>query len=550
MFPANGSLNRLSTSLDIAFSDRDIPLDDGYTYSLLEGNLFTKEISLDDIAQTNIGDCYLLSALQALVLRDPDYIYRMISFNPLHNNVWVALYYDDMRYIIQVQATIFNRNENIGVEQNAPWVQIIEKAYAAVTATYKKNLWGKTLLKILASGHTDQAFDVLLGCKSRRYAIIREQIYYNNDSMPDIRPSLTRNYYNYYRKLYLIFKEPRSDEEHAIFSQSLDTVFCGNLEVILNYKAFMIRNQNKVFSSVRKKFILIRNDGAVYFKILRQEDILSLFHDLFRGQHEILRMLNAYVRAYFPVKRGRRSLGESYRSFLLSNFTADNIRTLKSLLPGNLSPALVNKIQQLNEENLLYRSLEFDFEEVQALQSFIMEPALAQKLLTSSNQTLTYFAIESALQQGRLVCVGTHHEDNTEVWRSELAYKGLRPNHGYTVLGCFINQGRKFLLLSNPHYANYPRTYYLHARPSKVNVLSTTPSTRFNPFYRKTLLNTLTGINSSSIVLGVSVGNLSQPGDLLRNLISMPSVFPVEMSDITNKFSTLYISGDISATQI
>ncbi|MBX9705465.1 MAG: hypothetical protein K5Q00_04355, partial [Gammaproteobacteria bacterium] len=125
----NGSLI-VDKNCELLRDDFHLPLANGYSYLPLYGDLFSREPSLSDISQGKIGDCYLLAALQAIVLRQPEYIYNMMLC--IDNYVWVRFFYGRTSYIIRVQKTIFKANKFNLIEQenNAPWVQMIEKSYA------------------------------------------------------------------------------------------------------------------------------------------------------------------------------------------------------------------------------------------------------------------------------------------------------------------------------------------------------------------------------------------------------------------------------------
>ncbi len=113
------------------------------TYENPGGQLFVNGPEYDDIDQNALGDCYLLSALSAVALTDPQRIRNMIT--PLGNNRYRVRFYSwqlfrgYVAHYETVEATFPTQNGRLiyGTStDSAPgggielWVAIVEKAYA------------------------------------------------------------------------------------------------------------------------------------------------------------------------------------------------------------------------------------------------------------------------------------------------------------------------------------------------------------------------------------------------------------------------------------
>ena len=99
--------------------------------------LFAHEPCVGDIAQGNVGDCYVLAALASIVEKTPNVIKRMMRDND-DGTVTVRFYRGTTPVFITVEKTVprntKSENENLGGDlfaKGALWVQMIEKAYAA-----------------------------------------------------------------------------------------------------------------------------------------------------------------------------------------------------------------------------------------------------------------------------------------------------------------------------------------------------------------------------------------------------------------------------------
>lgn len=183
------------------------------TKPIMDDIFLNKTPSPEDIEQTTIGNCYLLAALKTIVRRNPEAIYEMIK--DIGNDRIAVRFYTqtkdssqlsiEMWYQIDKSIVVHAINK-FGFGHKAPWVYLIEKAYAAhrmrdadFIQNYKIELWKKktkkkwkeltnieiyenainqnitthefSYEKILKSGTSRSAFEDLLGCSAETYEI-------------------------------------------------------------------------------------------------------------------------------------------------------------------------------------------------------------------------------------------------------------------------------------------------------------------------------------------------------------------------------------------
>lgn len=145
-----------------------------------------REPSYLDIKQTVIGDCYFLSALKSIVRRSPGLIHDIIKERK--GRIHVRFYYSDETqgtfteqwYAIDksIVSHLFNK---LGQGHHAPWVYMLEKAYALHRMRDPKFLMKKRNVdkhsqldstqnldfsSILSSGNGDAVFMDILGCQT------------------------------------------------------------------------------------------------------------------------------------------------------------------------------------------------------------------------------------------------------------------------------------------------------------------------------------------------------------------------------------------------
>lgn len=200
-YPHNGKL--VVTETEIANGQRqdaepEVPIVNSHKWAAhlfnfckkedLTGPLFAHRPSIDDVRQGNMGDCFLLAAILAIVEKPggPEFIEKMMVLDPKANRVTVRFFvpWDELesttapiqarRYVTVEYSRIvpYFYDEQVG-SQGAAWVHILEKAYAGFD---KGNLWatGKPgiLWNLDSGGNPQDTLRALRGAKTGMVALL------------------------------------------------------------------------------------------------------------------------------------------------------------------------------------------------------------------------------------------------------------------------------------------------------------------------------------------------------------------------------------------
>jgi hypothetical protein len=143
---AGNSSAKLEKLVDKWFYGDDLPTTDKFShYELISGNLFEDGPTYGDIVQGASGDCYLMSSLAELTLKDPSAIENMFIDNS--DGTFAVRFYERgvARYVtVNEELPVYNFNGYTGAEyaafggagsdQTELWVALVEKAYCQINA--------------------------------------------------------------------------------------------------------------------------------------------------------------------------------------------------------------------------------------------------------------------------------------------------------------------------------------------------------------------------------------------------------------------------------
>ncbi|MDQ0348154.1 hypothetical protein [Ancylobacter vacuolatus] len=135
------------------FNDTHLPEPGAeFRYIKVDLPLFSYAPEFSDIRQEGVGDCYLLSAINAAIrTKDADFFYSMMGGDDEH----VHVRFNDgkgSQVIVSVQRTILKRlegKEYVDIQgHSAIWPYFIEKAYAYFRAYYIQPLFFESLIDV------------------------------------------------------------------------------------------------------------------------------------------------------------------------------------------------------------------------------------------------------------------------------------------------------------------------------------------------------------------------------------------------------------------
>src|SRR5581483_6849084 len=137
----------------------------GQRWAQWSGNFFEHAPKSGDITQGAIGDCYLMAAINAILVRadGSEVIQRMVKDEGTH--AVLHMFKNDAWHFVRVEKTLpYDRFGFARHNRGAKWVQLFEKAYAgfALDGTYSK---------LGSGGHPYAALQTFLGTASQVHAV-------------------------------------------------------------------------------------------------------------------------------------------------------------------------------------------------------------------------------------------------------------------------------------------------------------------------------------------------------------------------------------------
>src|ERR1019366_8778354 len=143
------------------------------THKSESGPLFTRRPCKDDVVQGEIADCFLLAAINAIIIRPegPDFI-QAIFRDSGNGSVIIRLYKGGSYHYLRIKKTVVREYEGkmLGVKygtgkvlhgQGALWVSLLEKAYTSFMVTAP--LGSPTTYKSLEHGAGMHAMAAIVG---------------------------------------------------------------------------------------------------------------------------------------------------------------------------------------------------------------------------------------------------------------------------------------------------------------------------------------------------------------------------------------------------
>lgn len=121
------------THLGYMYKDELTPKE---SFHAVKGNIFPHEPSLADVEQSKMGDCFLLSSINAILSQPggPDIIKGMMRQQD--DGSVIVRFFDPVKLepiFVKVENTELHHEKNTSaVTHNAPWVHVLEKAYAGL----------------------------------------------------------------------------------------------------------------------------------------------------------------------------------------------------------------------------------------------------------------------------------------------------------------------------------------------------------------------------------------------------------------------------------
>ncbi len=288
--------------------------------------LFPHAPNVLDIHQAAIGNCYLLAALQAIVERQPDTILNMLR-DLRDGTVVVRLFRSQLNgqpagtpIYIRIQKTRLASLNPFAdpIKHDAPWVHMIEKAYAVLRRCIERTQYREPITKFhrpandiveaLDSGRPEDSLKILLGADAvvGRHHIDKERFpeaIPNPKNRHELMAPLTQRATTPYLDIYNLFCHA-PDPSNPHFTTSLNRIF-----PLPEYQETQHTIQaNLTIEIAHNLYFALYNQQKQTGKTLRSDTLWQTLHyhtqDILSEQ--TLVRLHDYIinSGYFPLKRG------------------------------------------------------------------------------------------------------------------------------------------------------------------------------------------------------------------------------------------------------
>jgi hypothetical protein len=317
--------------------DQDFILDAGDSFETISHwysrqDVFPHTPMVQDVKQRGIGDCWLLAALHCILDSDPGLICGMMR--DLRGGwVVVRLYHEGNPIYYKIEKSNLT-NRTVQVDgHGAPWVYMVEKAYAAyrlrvLKVEVKPKTWVKedgvlkcregakrrarTYREALSNGHTDDALKALLNGAVLRVTIDDERR--NSAAAVGLFDLFTL------RDLTDIREGQRTALQEAFGSET--SVEARDLVANFDIRKFM------VLSEMRDNY------GE---KTVRRDQIKRFLDSHYGGlQPSTRQKLDAYIDALFPGKRGTKQYTAQQENLFKQIQAALAARVLVAVASGSV----------------------------------------------------------------------------------------------------------------------------------------------------------------------------------------------------------------------
>lgn len=491
--------------------DSEIKAPPDFAFVAIVGPLFLGEPNASEIQQGNIGDCYLLAALLALTdhSRGPGFINRMLVdlrngrvLVRLFDEYLHPIFYELDKTIMQHQAAESLRNSIPFLDNSsphnchkAPWVYLIEKAYAV----HQLKFGGKC--------YQPMKWNPYHRPNNRTYWL------YENDGDP---------------------RAPLDQVEALTSGYSSDS-----FKILLGRKAELLEIPKDTFQA------------SPFLTAIRT--VFSDHRRPYRELHEIEKrdfsIVFSYAGLNLPLAEAERKVEEAIQDFR-NNITSDSTMYFSQQFGYTEVPRLEAFVSYLK---LYFGTIDSDTKA--ALLRFFNENLASKRGLTRylPRYIGIYETIHQALRHRHLVCLGSDNNigrvDKNPLARRESKIKGLAGPHAYQVINSYERGGLKILLIRNPWHV-YTRSYVYHPWRYTPTDAELTANPQFataaanEPEYPALQAYAVPDGPFQPVHAGELNTNLAipmTPAYLERLRLGNHGVFELVLEDVIKRFSRLYV---------
>lgn len=418
------------------------------TFKKTDAPLFEGPVSVKDVRQGAIGDCFLIAGIYEIAARNPQAIHDMMRDNG-DGTVTVRLFSKDVNGELKPKAITFEKSTLSTDEhaEDALWVQMLEKAYAIEKGSY---------VKLNEGGYSHKVFETLLGIKSERdpmkpgTAKFEELI----KTLPETSMSLQA-------------LAGAKDElmQKGLTKEQVDSLSKVPHELLMN-----IKNKNDLMQIEALTGVSWSNlyEKETAFAQVNKKDVPALT----KAMQE------------YNVEKAKRAVLYDALSTILSN--KDRNEAIDALMKQSPSyqknhqqrvifkedvETMIGELRELakrqpdfvNQGKTFRTSDLVDALEAEVGKSSFPKRDTEQGIDYTKTQNDFFQHLQTSLAQGKYIAVGTPKDigksQGTGHSGGESMVDGLAGRHAYAVLDVVEMNGRKFVRIANPWGNDYSRDY-------------------------------------------------------------------------------------------
>lgn len=400
----------------------------------LKGNLFPNGFpDVSEVKQGPIGNCFFISSLEAVTRKNPKEIHNMIKEDK-DGNVVVRLFQVDgtgsNKTFIPKFITLDKRVIPKYRSNGAPWVQMIEKAYACVKGSYfacnggamstpLEIITGK-VVKDIKFNHTLNSINLVNDIFTKPNTIYKAYEF-SNDTIDSLKENMGNKFSNEEKqslekaKMFLVEyanQEPLND-------QMLDYVY---VQLCSNANIDMGSEKEKLFKEI-------------FDSTTKNEKLIDKFN--------------------------------TYKEILNNNEVKPVLKQIQEVISKAKAGDGQIRIEEINPLlDQIYNKVNSQGKEVIDDAKKILETNLPGKRMSgkySPEQVELFNTIKEKVDSGEYVGIATKKSVGRNISEikkhsNEAISKGLAGPHAYTVLGYEDKNGLKYVRISNP-WGDTNRTY-------------------------------------------------------------------------------------------
>jgi hypothetical protein len=509
----NNIYNKIfSPPLEVTDNKIKISVLDGEKFKKIGGELFSQEISQNDIKQVGLGDCFILGPLSAMAKYDPNHIKGMIKDNG--ETVTVKLYEKvDGKAVPKFITFDKSLNASGELNKNKPWVSMVEKAYAIHLGSYEKLGCGGFAKDALFTFYGKDA--LYSDIKPKTTGEVINASFVQTIKIDDTNINKIKNFMNSGIQQGINFKFGKAEELQLdafkgkitdkaqinnfllttcnVHQNNINYLMSTNFAVDLNQnlvkydecvkslldfppalpKKFENKSLNELKQAVKDKVKELTGKEPSDIKLSQLDNLISKPHSFPLNQFLPTPKVRPFDKQVVVNMVKGFGLNDNQASDLVDNkIIIPHIKTKFLSKTDTTQDDFNNMVKHIkdknkNDEHIVYfmdKMSENGNDKFKELKiGKIIKPGEKLEIKYKSEELRVFNSIKDAFNSGKLVTVDTGYVEHTG---GDLGYSGneskklgIAGPHSYSVTGIVEMNGFKYIKVNNPWNSDFSRSY-------------------------------------------------------------------------------------------